>query len=504
MKQYDMWHAFRANMICCCAMLSTMVAGVPALGQPLVVAGSPGYDSATGTGFQLTEANPLNVNNAGVAMSTCSKYDGSSNVGSRAVHWDGSGTFAAVLGNLNADPNVNSVAIAKALNDAGTIVGGAVKYVGGKQVGPSAVRWDASGTATELGNLGIAADGTISSAANDVNNAGTTVGYSYKYVGGKNLGQRAVRWDASGTVPTELETLGTSSNGVSAGAALAVNDFGTAVGQIDKYLAGRNVGTRAVRWDAMGAVTELGNLGIGASGFPYANVQAMNNAGTAVGYSEKDVGGKSLGQRAVRWDASGTAAIELGNLGTDSSGVAYSQAVALSDVGVAVGEADKYVAGRSMGGRAVRWDASGAVTELGNLGTSATGTAGAFAFSVNDSSAVVGTCDKYIGSVNVGPRATLWRPNGEAIDLNDLGVVANPPDGTWLLTVARSVSNTGWVAGSGTFTPIHGAPYTRSWVTHVSLAVPEPGAMQLAIFAVMGCGAWRAARRTNSRGASRC
>jgi hypothetical protein len=102
---------------------------------------------------------------------------------------------------------------------------------------------------------------------------------------------------------------------------------------------------------------------------------ATNNAGTAVGISEKITAGINLGFRAVRWDADGTAAMELANLGTNVNGVTVMNARSVNNSGVAVGEADKYVAGSNLGARAVRWDASGAATELDNLGTQADGTA---------------------------------------------------------------------------------------------------------------------------------
>ena len=95
----------------------------------------------------------------------------------------------------------------------------------------------------------------------------------------------------------------------------------------------------------------------------------MNAAGTAVGYAEKYVGGIDKGDRAVRWDASGTVATELGNLGTDSSGYTNVYACAVNASGTAVGNANKYVSGDYMGQRPVRWDASGtAATELGQPG----------------------------------------------------------------------------------------------------------------------------------------
>src|SRR5262245_31446836 len=48
--------------------------------------------------------------------------------------------------------------------------------------------------------------------------------------------------------------------------------------------------------------------------------------GTAVCYVDKLVGGTFLGDRAVRWDATGSAAIEMGNLGTNNTGFTFTQA----------------------------------------------------------------------------------------------------------------------------------------------------------------------------------
>jgi hypothetical protein len=151
-----------------------------------------------------------------------------------------------------------------------------------------------------------------------VNNGGTAVGYATKYLSGSSLGQRAIRWDASGTAATELGNLGTDGTGYTNVGAYAVNVAGTAVGSASKYGGTSNKGYRAVRWDASGtAATELGNLGTD-SGTTYAQAYAVNEAGTAVGHSYKYVSDTYKGDYAVRWAASGTAATELGNLGIDS------------------------------------------------------------------------------------------------------------------------------------------------------------------------------------------
>jgi hypothetical protein len=59
----------------------------------------------------------------------------------------------------------------------------------------------------------------------------------------------------------------------------------------------------------------------------------VSDAGTAMGFAEKYVSGVHIGGRAIRWDASGAAATELGNLGTDSSGSSGAKANAINDSG---------------------------------------------------------------------------------------------------------------------------------------------------------------------------
>jgi hypothetical protein len=135
------------------------------------------------------------------------------------------------------------------VNNSGTAVGSAREFVGGSAVGTFAVRWNASST-TELGNLvvgGIGSSGTITGSASAINDAGTAIGQSYKYVDSTFVGNRAVRWNASGAAATELDNLGTDSKGYTNTEAHAINDAGTTVGTSSKYADGISKGTRAVR-----------------------------------------------------------------------------------------------------------------------------------------------------------------------------------------------------------------------------------------------------------------
>jgi hypothetical protein len=439
----------------------------------LLVAGSPGFDPATNTGFKSYDA--YGVSNSGTAVGISEKYVSGSDKGERAVRWDASGTAATELGNLGTDPSGNTSAVAYAMNAAGTAVGSSAKYVSGGYSSYLAVRWDAAGTtATELGSLGTDSRGIASACAFAVNAAGTAVGNSAKYVSGGYVSSPAVRWDASGTTATELGDLGTSNSGDTHAIACAVNDAGTAVGWSDQCISGSYKASRAVRWDASGtAATELGNLGTDSSGITYAQACAVNATGTAVGYSEKYVSGSDMGHCAVRWDTSGTAATELCNLWTDNNGYAYAQAIALNAPGTAVGYSYKYVSGSNMGIRAVRWDALGtAATELANLGTDSSGVTNSYASAVNDAGTTLGFSEKYISGSDKGSRAVIWLPDASVIDLNDLGVVPVPAGGIWTLTSAMALSADGWVAGNGKFDPDGAGPlasYTRLWVAQVGL-----------------------------------
>jgi hypothetical protein len=245
---------------------------------------------------------------------------------------------------------------------------------------------------------------------------------------------------------------------------------------MEKYSGDADLGSRAVRWDASGtAATELGNIGTDGSGYTQSGATAVNVAGTAIGGARKYAGGIDVGLRAVRWDAAGTAATELGNLGTSGSGYTSTQAYAISSAGTAVGYAEKYTGGVDLGTRAVRWDGSGAATELIYLGS---GYTQSLAYSINAAGVAVGEASGVSGAFPY--RALLWNPNTTAAI--DLGTLIDPNSG-WTLVEADGISDTNWVAGWGYFDPDGGGPlafYSREFLLDVSsIVVPEPSSIAL-------------------------
>jgi len=465
------------------ALAVTWLLFAPAAGAETVIFAGRWGDPFARSGYYNAEFFPLPPFRSagdGVAAGYADRWIDGIYYGKRAVRWDASGSPPVELGLINGR-GLGSVALA--VNAAGTAVGRAELYdAGGNYQGDRAVRWDASGTAaTELGILSTDSSGRANSVAFGVNNAGTAVGLARKYESGSDKGDRAVRWNASGTAATELGNLGTTSSGVTSNYARAVNAAGTAVGTASKYDAGISKGERAVRWHASGtAATELGNLGTDSNGATHTEVNAINTAGTSVGWALKS---SNIDKRAVRWDASGTAATELGNLGTSSGGATTAYAYDINDAGTAVGIGTKYdAAGINKGQRAVRWDAAGtAAFELGLLGTDTYGEQNSYVGSINAAGIAVGNASFHQSNGAFDQRAVAWGPDGVAIDLNDLIDLTTQLDSTsgWLrLITAHGISDTNWVTGMGYFDPGPGYDYSiRPFLLDISSVVPEPNGL---------------------------
>ena len=225
----------------------------------------------------------------------------------------------------------------------GVAIGTATKLSNNTSAGTRAVRWDVNGPATELSNLGIDSAGMTNVSTFGINARGTTVGYANLYNNGTLLYARAVRWDAGSAGATQLGELSTNPYGISF-AYGAINSTGVIVGNAEQYNGhSYSQGSRAVRWDAGStAAVQLGDLGTRSSGSARPAAGALNDSGTIVGYAHKYSGAIDSGPRAVRWPTGSTAAIELGNLGTTVSGYTESVAIGINAFGTSFGSANKY------------------------------------------------------------------------------------------------------------------------------------------------------------------
>ena len=418
------------------------------------------YDSLNGDGMQFTTNSfrgaPFVVGN-GFASGWGTGYADGVSTGQTAYRVTVSGGVALTPITPPPSPAFSST-IGSAISLNGTEVGYSEKFSGSTDLGSRAVLWAPnSSTAVELQTLGASTTGVSNTFAVNVSPNGSFVaGYAQKYsAAGAVLGDRAALWDAAGNI-TELTMPGITDSSAFRPVftqfyATAVTDSGVAVGQFNT---GNGGGTRAARWNAAGVGTEMGNLGTAnglATGSASAFVSAVNASGVSVGNSTKYVANVSQGSRAVRWDATGTIT-ELGNLGTYGTNMVDSSAVAINASGVAVGSA-------SLTGtndrRAVRWGTDNVAVQLGTLpgGTTTAAT------SINNEGLVVGNST----STN-GGKAVIWGSNNTAVDINTL---IDPSLG-WTIGNVGTITNENWVGGIGTYDPDGAAgpiaAYSRSFI----------------------------------------
>lgn len=268
-----------------------------------------------------------------------------------------------------------------------------------------------------------------------INSSGTVVGQARNSFNH----DLPVRWNAAGT-PTILQTLTTLHNAPPRpGGANDINDNGIAVGWSGRFhpTISLNLGDRAVRWDAAGNVMELGQVsfqsvpcGENTCSIAYSEAYAVNNSGVAVGRAVVfDATESHDGDRAVRWNSAGVAT-QLGHLGTENSPTSadtLAAAWAVNETGDAVGFAYKYNAGMFKGTRAVRWNHdSTAALELGLLGTAVNGVSSSKAYTINNVGTAVGWVVKYDEhGVAEGLRGVTWDTSGQVTELQSLQSTTN-------------------------------------------------------------------------------
>jgi len=174
------------------------------------------------------------------------------------------------------------------------------------------------------------------------------------------------------------------------GQASAINDAGVSAGWYQTIR-----GSTAVSWSADNQLTLLGTL----PGLPSALANGINQAGTIVGFAFTN---DFLTSRAFMWH-SDTGMQPLIDLGGNAS-----LAQAINTDGTAVGWS--YDGGGVL--HAVKWDASGSLTDLNPSGAISE------ALGINDAGDVVGWVFPAGGSAS---HAYLWRHDGVEIDLQTLG-----------------------------------------------------------------------------------
>ena len=236
----------------------------------------------------------------------------------------------------------------------------------------------------------------------------------------------AVPASANAAAPTARELPGLP--GSTSAEATAVNDLGTAVG----YSVDANYDSVAVKWSPSGAVTDLGTL----PGDTYSEALGINNLGQIAGYSGSDDTGV---QHAVEWNAKGV----ITDLGA-------SEADGINDFGEVVGFEN--TAPREVD--AVRWH-TGVVDDYGASESDAIGDT--YANAVNDLGQIVGA--DFVIHGDGSREAVRWNADGSYLQLPFLVVARGADSG------ANAINNLGVTVGnSPTATP--GQTHAVRWDQH--------------------------------------
>ncbi len=429
----------------------------------LEVEGAPGYDG--NSGFMVRGNTKVNRNGVGAAQAY-SILNGN-DAGYVALRWEFGGN-GQPLGSISINPGFFGEVFD--INDLGQVVG--IEDIGnltGSVFDKAALLWTGSATPIQLGSLSSGGPGQRDYAY-AINNSGIIVGSSRL----DNSNQSAVRWSTTDTAPVQLDTLGMSTTGGFNAAAGTVNSAGTIAGAATKYDAnGGLIGSFAVKWAANGtAVTELGTASRNGFISSYYAIK-INDSDVIAGSSyDLDFVNGTQSTRAMRWDAAGNAS-ELGNLGVNADGESHSTVFDINSHGDVVGLTEKYdSSGGYFGVRAVRWSAnSNSAEELGAFGSMDGTVFDSAAYGVNNAGLAVGFSAKLNPVTNfLDHKAVIWLPNGRILDLNSLDVVPEGGEaGEWDLQSVHSITNNGWIGGSGYFTPDIGNGYERSWIARLGL-----------------------------------
>ncbi len=328
---------------------------------------------------------------------------------------------------------------------------------------------------TDLGSFGGAPFNIHQTVANDINNAGQVVGWSYDGFQRK----RAFLWQ-NGTM-SELNAFSFSA----LSEAQVIND----AGQVAGWISGANSANQSPALWSNSSVMSLGGGGIGYTNQAY----GINNAGQVVGSTRPPM---SLGipENGWFWDK-GT----LTHVGDISFGLYDPYAIlrSINDAGQIVGTSSIYGGflrdkdrtitrlgfapqkinnqGQILGYSSL-WD-RGTITDLGIS-----------AKDFNEVGQVVGFSSPSGGS----QRAFLWE-NGTKFDLNDL----LSENSGWELTEARGINDRGYIIGSGIFNGQNRAfLLTPVGSYEPPTSVPEPvSSFGLLAFGTLGLGAMHKRKR---------
>jgi probable HAF family extracellular repeat protein len=314
--------------------------------------------------------------------------------------------------------NTTSGTVGAGVNDLGQVVGyGFWSWLPDKPWTMHGWRYDTNGPLTDIGNMAITPGQNLVCQDNGINATGATAGFA-----ATDTWTHAFVY--SGGTMTDLGSL-TGADGYSK--AYAINDAGQVTGASTYSPGGDSNHTHAIVTSG-GTMYDIGGL----AGSTISQGMDINAGGSVAGYSWFSTAGFNQAWVWAPTVANGSTGT-FQNLGT--LGGTFAVALSINDAAQAVG--------RSWDGNSVMhaflWTSGTGMTDLGFL----PGGTASEANDINNRGMVVGE-----STVDGVTKAMIWTSTGGMQDLYSL----LPADSGWTsLTWARSISDNGYITGSGIY-----------------------------------------------------
>jgi probable HAF family extracellular repeat protein len=380
------------------------------------------------------------MNNAGQVTGYSYIYDSSGKY-SQASFLYSNGSMVN-LGNFGRDASGRFYSQPTGINNAGQVTGYAGIYNGsGINIGSAAYLYS-GGQLANLGNFGTDQSGNSTSYGTGINDAGQVVGSSAIYDSSGNPRNYAA-FVYSGGQLMSLGNLGTSPSRFGYSLGFAINNAGQVVGQSEVNDSSGNYRGAAAFLYSGGSMTNLGTLrtDLGGSGFSVG--EYLNDAGQVAGYSQVyDSTGKLTGNAAFLY--SGASMVNLGNFGVDALGVGYSYSTGINNSGEVIGYSKVYDGSGNYKGDAGFLYRNGQLIDLGDFGSDPTGIGYSFARDISEDGTIVGWALSWNGSSFDG-HAAISFSGSKFVDLDAL----TSGLGSYRLREALAVNEEGQIAAFG-------------------------------------------------------
>jgi hypothetical protein len=311
------------------------------------------------------------------------------------------------------------------------------------------------GSTVQLGYTGAGyerSDGYRYSQLSGLNDSGQVAGLSWRFSGTANLGSDA--WLYSGGNTVQLGYTGgvyEYYNGYRVSQVNALNNQGQVAGRSQRF----GSGTFSLGFDVWlysgGSTAQVGLIGTGYErndGYRSSSVQALNEQGQVMGYSERYSGTTYRGQDAWLYSGGSTAQIGLTGAGYErSDGYRNSYAPTLSQQGQVIGSSERYSGTTALGADA--WLYSGGSTvQIGFTGAGyerSDGYRRNVASYLNEQGQVAGYSQRYSGTTALGEDAWLYS-GGSTVQLGFTGAGYERSNGL-RSSIPLALNELGQVAG---------------------------------------------------------